>query len=105
MNVPLSGGLRLHTLGLGATGLSCNQTNVIPKTFRRYVDAYESGRSHHGPPGLRRSVRFNRYVDSGAARVGRRWRSRCSSSRVARGTAQAVPDAADTRCSASPPAC
>ena len=41
MNVPLAGSL--HTLGLGATGLSCNQTNVIPRTCRQYVDCYERG--------------------------------------------------------------
>ena len=41
MNVPLSGSL--HTLGLGATGLSVNQVNFIPKTCRHYVDAYEGG--------------------------------------------------------------
>ena len=41
MNVPLSGSL--HTLGLGATGLSVNQCNFIPRTCRQYVDAYERG--------------------------------------------------------------
>src|SRR5215467_758060 len=41
MNVPLAGSL--HTLGLGATGLSCNQTNVLPRTCRQYVDCYERG--------------------------------------------------------------
>jgi 4-hydroxy-tetrahydrodipicolinate synthase len=41
MNVPLSGSL--HTLGLGATGLSVNQTNFIPRTCRHYLDCYERG--------------------------------------------------------------
>jgi dihydrodipicolinate synthase/N-acetylneuraminate lyase len=41
MNVPLAGSL--HTLGLGATGLSCNRTNFIPRTVRHYVDCYERG--------------------------------------------------------------
>src|SRR5262249_10565457 len=41
MNVPLAGSL--HTFGLGATGLSCNQTNFIPRTCRQYVDCYERG--------------------------------------------------------------
>ncbi|MDB5923161.1 MAG: hypothetical protein JWN13_2097 [Betaproteobacteria bacterium] len=41
MNVPLSGSL--HTFGLGATGVSVNQCNFIPKTCRQYVDCYERG--------------------------------------------------------------
>ena len=41
MNVPLPGSL--HTLGLGATGLSVNQTNFIPRTCRQYLDCYERG--------------------------------------------------------------
>jgi dihydrodipicolinate synthase/N-acetylneuraminate lyase len=41
MNVPLSGSF--HTLGLGATGLSCNETNFIPRTLRQYVDCYDRG--------------------------------------------------------------
>jgi 4-hydroxy-tetrahydrodipicolinate synthase len=33
----------LNTLGMGATGLLGVAANVIPKTFRKYLDAYESG--------------------------------------------------------------
>jgi len=61
MNVPLAGSL--HTLGLGATGLSCNQINFIPRTVRRYVDCYERGdlaAAHHIYPDLHR---FNRFVE------------------------------------------
>ena len=61
MNVPLSGSL--HTLGLGATGLSCNQTNVIPRTVRRYVDAYESGDLTAAHQVYADLYRFNRYVE------------------------------------------
>tara|TARA_B100000315_G_scaffold254843_1_gene296760 strand:- start:747 stop:1691 length:945 start_codon:yes stop_codon:yes gene_type:complete len=39
--VPLPGSL--HTLALGATGLLNPEANIIPKTFRRYLDLYESG--------------------------------------------------------------
>ena len=41
MNVPLAGSL--HTLGLGATGLSWNQINFIRRTVRHYVDCHERG--------------------------------------------------------------
>jgi 4-hydroxy-tetrahydrodipicolinate synthase len=41
MNVTLTGSF--HTLGLGATGISVNQTNFIPRTCRQYVDCYERG--------------------------------------------------------------
>jgi 4-hydroxy-tetrahydrodipicolinate synthase len=61
MNVPLSGSL--HTLGLGATGLSCNQTNVIPRTVRRYVDSYESGDLAVAHQVYADLYRFNRYVE------------------------------------------
>jgi 4-hydroxy-tetrahydrodipicolinate synthase len=61
MNVPLSGSL--HTLGLGATGLSCNQTNVIPRTVRRFVDSYESGDLDAAHQVYADLHRFNRYVE------------------------------------------
>jgi len=60
--------------GLGATGLSCNQTNVIPKTVRRYVDHYERGELAGANQVYADLHRFNRYVNSGVAPAGRRWR-------------------------------
>ena len=33
-----------NTLKLGATGLVSMEGNILPKTFRRYIDAYEQGR-------------------------------------------------------------
>jgi dihydrodipicolinate synthase/N-acetylneuraminate lyase len=33
----------LNTLGVGATGLHASQANFLPQTFRRYLDAYNSG--------------------------------------------------------------
>jgi dihydrodipicolinate synthase/N-acetylneuraminate lyase len=61
MNVPLSGSL--HTFGLGATGLSCNQVNLLPKTVRRYVDLYESGKLEEANQVYADLHRFNRYVE------------------------------------------
>jgi dihydrodipicolinate synthase/N-acetylneuraminate lyase len=61
INVPLAGSL--HTFGLGATGLSCNQTNFIPGTVRQYVDCYERGdfaQAHRIYADLHR---FNRFVE------------------------------------------
>jgi 4-hydroxy-tetrahydrodipicolinate synthase len=96
MNVPLAGSL--HTLGLGATGLSCNQTNFIPGTVRRYVDCYERGdlaAAHHIYADLHR---FNRFVEQWR---GARWQKMAL--KVFRlpggegGTAQAVSDAVRCR--------
>jgi len=59
INVPLAGSL--HTFGLGATGLSCNQTNFIPKTVRQYIDSYERGdlpAAHQIYADLHRFTRF-----------------------------------------------
>jgi hypothetical protein len=77
MNVPLAGSL--HTLGLGVTGLSCNQTNFIPRTVRHYIDCYERG--DLAATTSRRPTRSTRtYTAStvswsnGLARAGRRWR-------------------------------
>jgi 4-hydroxy-tetrahydrodipicolinate synthase len=33
----------LHTLGMGATGLLGAEANVIPRTFRKYLDQYAAG--------------------------------------------------------------
>ena len=51
MNVPLAGSL--HTLGLGATGLSCNQTNFIPRTCRQLRRLLRARRPRGGQPDLR----------------------------------------------------
>jgi 4-hydroxy-tetrahydrodipicolinate synthase len=61
MNVPLAGSL--HTLGLGATGLSCNQVNLLPKTVRRYLDHYERGELEAANRVYAELHRFNRYVE------------------------------------------
>ena len=61
MNVPLAGSL--HTLGLGATGLSCNQINFIPRTVRRYVDCYERGDLAAANQIYADLHRFNRFVE------------------------------------------
>jgi len=61
MNVPLSGSF--HTLGLGATGLSVNQVNLIPKTVRAYVDHYERGELDAANQVYADLHRFNRYVE------------------------------------------
>jgi 4-hydroxy-tetrahydrodipicolinate synthase len=33
----------LHTLGLGAAGLLGAEANILPRTFRRYLDLYQAG--------------------------------------------------------------
>ena len=63
LNVPLPGALQM--LDLGATGLICNLSNLIPKTVRRYVDLYQAGdRSELGLV-YADLQRFSRYVDHG----------------------------------------
>ena len=61
MNVPLSGSL--HTLGLGATGLSVNQTNFIPRTCRQYVDCYQRGDLEAANKIYADLHRFTRFVE------------------------------------------
>ena len=61
MNVPLAGSL--HTFGLGATGLSCNQINFIPRTCRQYVDCYERGDLAGAHRIYADLHRFNRFVE------------------------------------------
>ena len=60
--VPTPGSL--HMLPLGATGLLGAEANIIPKSYRRYLDLYESG----DLVGLNRVYadlqRFTRYVSS-----------------------------------------
>src|SRR5687768_8387152 len=68
MNVPLAGSL--HTLGLGAIGLSCNQTNFIPRTVRHYIDCYERGALAAANQIYADLHRFNRFVEQW---LGARW--------------------------------
>lgn len=64
LNVPLPGALQM--LDLGATGLICNLSNLIPKTVRRYVDLYESGDREELATVYADLQRFSRFVDHGA---------------------------------------
>lgn len=52
----------LHMLGLGATGLLGAEANIIPKTFRRYIDLYESGNHAELAVVYADLQRYNRYV-------------------------------------------
>ena len=69
MKVPLAGSL--HALGLGATCLSCNQTNFIPRTCRQHVDCYEWSDLAAGKQIYADLHRFNRFVEQWR---GARWR-------------------------------
>jgi 4-hydroxy-tetrahydrodipicolinate synthase len=60
LNVPLEGSF--HTFGLGATGLSVNQVNFIPRTCRQYVDCYERGDLAAAHRIYAELHRFNRFV-------------------------------------------
>ena len=62
LNVPLPGSLNM--LSLGATGLICNLSNIIPRTVRRYVDLYESGDFDELGRVYADLERFNRYVET-----------------------------------------
>lgn len=52
----------LHTLTLGATGLLGAEANIIPKTFRRYIDHFESSDFAGLGKVYADLQRFNRYV-------------------------------------------
>jgi hypothetical protein len=84
MNVPLAGSL--HTLGVRATDLSCNQTDFPRTTVHHYLDCYECGNlaaanriyaDRHGFnrfveqwPGARWQKMALKMFNSAAARVG-----------------------------------
>jgi dihydrodipicolinate synthase/N-acetylneuraminate lyase len=70
LNVPLPGSLQ--SLTMGARGLICNLTNVIPKTVRQYVDLYEAGRYVEMSNVYADLERFSRYVETENWR-GPRW--------------------------------
>jgi dihydrodipicolinate synthase/N-acetylneuraminate lyase len=51
----------LNTLGVGATGLHASQANLLPATFRRYLDAYNTGETaelHRVYAELRRAAQY-----------------------------------------------
>lgn len=51
----------LNTLGVGATGLHASQANFLPATFRRYLDAYNTGDTaelHKVYADLRRATQY-----------------------------------------------
>ena len=53
----------LHTLSLGATGLLGAEANIIPKTFRRYLDLYQRSDFTAASRVYADLLRFNRYVN------------------------------------------
>lgn len=58
--VPLTGSL--NTLALGAAGVIGGEFNILPKTFRRYVDCYEAGDLCGAGEAYAEIKRFTRYV-------------------------------------------
>ena len=66
--VPLPGSMNMLTLG--ATGLICNLSNIIPKTVRQYVDLFEAGDLAGTGRVYADLERFNRYVEHWS---GARW--------------------------------
>jgi 4-hydroxy-tetrahydrodipicolinate synthase len=58
--VPFPGSL--HTLGLGAKGLLGAEANILPRTFRRYIDLYERDDLEALGPVYADVLRFTRYV-------------------------------------------
>lgn len=52
----------LNTLALGATGLLGAEANIIPKTFRRYIDAYEGKKANELSLAYTELRRFTQYV-------------------------------------------
>jgi 4-hydroxy-tetrahydrodipicolinate synthase len=51
-----------HTLAAGATGLLGAEANIIPQTFRRYLDAYAAGDDAGLTESYAELVRFGDYV-------------------------------------------
>lgn len=52
----------LHTLSMGAAGLLGAEANIIPKTFREYLDHYESGDLNELGRTYAQLYRFSTYV-------------------------------------------
>jgi 4-hydroxy-tetrahydrodipicolinate synthase len=59
---PLTGSLNM--LALGATGLFATEANVLPKTYRRYVDLCEAGRFAETGPLYSDIKRFLHFVSA-----------------------------------------
>ena len=92
MNAPLAG--LLHALGLAATGLSCNQTNFIPRTVRHYVDCYERGDLAAANQIYADLHRFNRFVEQWP---GARWQKMALKVSKLRGGGRAAQAASDVQ--------
>lgn len=60
LNVPLTGSLEM--LLLGASGVIGAELNMLPKTYRQYLDLYESGKFSDAAHVYADLKRFNRYV-------------------------------------------
>lgn len=59
--VPLPGSMNM--LALGAQGLICNLSNIIPRTVREYVDHWEAGDLAGAGRSYADLERFSRYVE------------------------------------------
>jgi len=60
LNVPIDGSLDMMLLG--ASGVIGGELNMLPKTYRRYIDLYESNRLAEAALVYADLKRFNRYV-------------------------------------------
>jgi dihydrodipicolinate synthase/N-acetylneuraminate lyase len=60
LNVPLTGSLDM--MMLGATGVIGGELNLLPKTYRQYVDLYERGQFIEAAKVYADLKRFNMYV-------------------------------------------
>ena len=60
LNVPIDGSLGM--LLLGAQGVIGGELNMLPKTYRRYLDLYENGQLAEAAQVYADLKRFNRYV-------------------------------------------
>lgn len=52
----------LHTLSMGAAGLLAAEANILPGTFRQYLDHYRANRTAELGQVYRQLYRFSRYV-------------------------------------------
>ena len=66
LNVPIDGSLDM--LLLGAQGVIGGELNMLPKTYRRYLDLYEANKFAEAALVYADLKRFNRYVDPVARR-------------------------------------
>lgn len=61
LNVPITASLDMMLLG--ATGVIGGELNLLPKTYRQYIDLYESGKFVEAARVYADLKRFNRYVE------------------------------------------